>query len=311
MNKTEKKLILIAIVFLITLLLSLWGFDYLKGKKIFSRNTYYYVIYPNVDGLMIGAPVYLNGFQIGQVYKMKFINDQRKILVTLLLNYPVKINKGSVAQIFSTDLLSSKAIRILLNYNSSVYLKPHDTLANSIQPDLADVLSKQSLNLNNAVKQLLNIIAQINSVFSDSSVSALKKSIVYIQQISANLNSYLQKNSSLDNTLKNLDSITLALKNKSAQINAIIDNTKSFTDSLSQIRLSQYLNGLQALLNDLDSVALQLKQGKGTVGKLLVYDSLYNKLDSSIETINRILKNYQKHPFKLIDVSVFHFKSKN
>ena len=44
----------------------IWGYNFLKGKNIFTQKRDYYAFYENVHGLEVGQPVTINGFKIGQ-----------------------------------------------------------------------------------------------------------------------------------------------------------------------------------------------------------------------------------------------------
>ena len=43
------------------------GFNYLKGKELFDKNTRLFAVFNKVDGLAVSNPVLVNGMQVGKV----------------------------------------------------------------------------------------------------------------------------------------------------------------------------------------------------------------------------------------------------
>ena len=56
-----------AVLVIVSILLFIWGYNFLKGKDLFESSTRVYVVYDNVAGLVNSAPVTLNGLAIGKV----------------------------------------------------------------------------------------------------------------------------------------------------------------------------------------------------------------------------------------------------
>ena len=54
-----------AIFVLTSILLFIFGFNYLKGTSLLDRQKTLYAVYDEVDGLLVGANVMINGLSIG------------------------------------------------------------------------------------------------------------------------------------------------------------------------------------------------------------------------------------------------------
>ena len=79
-------------------------------------------MYTDVQGVVPSNPIVVNGFHVGQIKKIAIEpNSSGKIVVTMqITNTDVKIPRNSVAKIFSSDFLGSKAIELDLG-NSSAF----------------------------------------------------------------------------------------------------------------------------------------------------------------------------------------------
>ena len=55
----------IGFVAILSIILLIFGINYLKGLSVFNSNKYFYAKYENIGGLKVGRFVLVNGFQIG------------------------------------------------------------------------------------------------------------------------------------------------------------------------------------------------------------------------------------------------------
>src|SRR5450432_983642 len=98
----------------ISITLLILGFNFLKGKNLFSKaKTEIYAVFQKVDGLNVANPVTINGLQIGKVYEMhEKDRSLDSIIVTINLTKDIDIPKNSYATI-SSDLLGAASVAIV------------------------------------------------------------------------------------------------------------------------------------------------------------------------------------------------------
>jgi phospholipid/cholesterol/gamma-HCH transport system substrate-binding protein len=118
----------VGMVVTLGILLLYFGFNFLKGKNIFSPSRSYYAVFDNVDQLMPSARVQVNGFQVGIIDKVGFLKEgSYKVLVKFLIdNDDLNIPKDSEAHIVQ-DLLGTRTLELTLG-KSSVMAERGDTL---------------------------------------------------------------------------------------------------------------------------------------------------------------------------------------
>ena len=93
-NETKVGIIaIIAVAFLII------GFNFLKGKKLWSNDIVIKGKYGNVQGLQTSNAIMINGMQVGSVYKINMDKDMREILVEMNITKDVNIPTNSIASI--------------------------------------------------------------------------------------------------------------------------------------------------------------------------------------------------------------------
>src|SRR3569832_399836 len=132
----------IGLIVTVGIALLFWGLNFLKGRDLFNRDKEIYAVYATVEGLSASNPVMVNGLKIGLIRSLTLQNDSGKILVTMHVTNKLRIPKNSIAQIFSTDILGSKGIRIILG-DSKEDLQDKEMLASDIQKSLTEEVSAQ------------------------------------------------------------------------------------------------------------------------------------------------------------------------
>ena len=66
--KRLSKEFLTGFIFILTIVLLIYGIKFLKGLNVFEPEKTYYSIYNDIDGLQVGSSVNLNGFNICLLY---------------------------------------------------------------------------------------------------------------------------------------------------------------------------------------------------------------------------------------------------
>ena len=110
-----------------------------KRKRFFSGTNTYYAIYSNLGGLEPTSPVSVLGLTAGTVDEISFDQKNTQMVVKIKLKklFPAR---GTVAEIYSSDILGGKSVRLLLGEEPG-YHRSGDTLASGIQRDLSALLT--------------------------------------------------------------------------------------------------------------------------------------------------------------------------
>jgi phospholipid/cholesterol/gamma-HCH transport system substrate-binding protein len=295
----EKKIGLIIIIVLVILYL---GFNYLKGKNIFSRNNIYYVVYENVSGLLESNRVLLKGYVVGEVREIYY--DERasgKIIVSLSVRKKVKIPRHTIARIYSADLLGSKAIEFKLSNDSSNY-QEGDTIPGEVEipvTEQIEPIKRQAENILMAIDSLINSFAII---FDKKSISEIKYSIADIRRATSNI---AMASGKLDAILGKTESLAEDINHYNDLIKNSLTNFSNFSDSIQASEMKNTLLQINQGAVELNKMIQSVKEGQGTLGKLATNDTLYNNLNSAAKQLDMLLKDIQLHPKNYVRISVF------
>jgi len=307
----------IGFLFILATAVLIWGFSFLKNKNILYKERVFIAVYKHVNGLNPSNPLYINGVRVGQVGKVFFDPSMNgDIIVQLILTDKFPIPSNSVARIFSEDLMGSKAVEILLGTGPD-YAQNGDTLSTDVETSLKDAVNQQILPLKLKAEDLLSsidtMVVAIQGVFNKDAMDDLNASIKSIRQTFRNLESTTQnldtlvitQSSRLSSILYNIDMITRNLNNNSQEINRVLDNLATLSDTIARSNISGIIVNLDKTIGTLSLVMARIEKGEGTLGMLINNDQLYKDLEKSASELNLLLEDIRLNPKRYVRVSVF------
>mgnify|MGYP005726772479 FL=1 len=275
----------------------------MKGSSLLDRQKTIYAVYDEVDGLLVGANVMINGLSIGNVTELDFLPNSTKILVTLKVKDKLNFSSKSTASIYETGVLGGLAISIEPVFERESIVKTGDTLNSSVRPGLTELINRQIEPLS---RQLQSTITSVDSIFTGAS-NVLNRQTQ--EEIKESINVLTSAIKAINNSSIIIEE---TLTSKSSQINNTIDNFEKISSNLSEVSyelnsfgLSELLSNLEVSVDGISSVVNKLDSNNSTIGKLINEDEVYNNLNSSIESLNNLIIDIKENPKKYIHFSVF------
>jgi phospholipid/cholesterol/gamma-HCH transport system substrate-binding protein len=297
-----------AILVIASILLFVWGYSFLKGKDLFANYKTFYVEYDNVEGLSTSAPVTLNGLAIGKVSKITINKVTGKLKVEIQITTDFPISSTSVASIYEPGFIGGKQIAI----------EP-DFVNKQLAVDGQNLIAHVKLGLTSAVEEKLAPIQQ-----------KLEKVMVNADKLLTGINTILDQKTQTDlkNSLSQLSLTMTELHTAAASTNDILNDNKAdlksvmgnfkkvsadfakMSDSLNKADIGKTVKILNKTLSKVDGLMTDLQSGKGTAGKLLKDESLYNNLKATTKEMELLMQDVRLFPTRYINISVFGKKNK-
>ncbi|MCC9016215.1 MULTISPECIES: MlaD family protein [Flavobacterium] len=297
-----------AILVIASILLFIWGYSFLKGKDLFTDYKTLYAEYDNVEDLSASAPVTINGLTIGKVTKITINEVTGKLLVELQLKTDFPISKTSQASLYSPSLIGGKQIKIVPNFADKELAVDGQTLASVVEPGLKESLGGKiepiQVKLEKMLVNIDNLVSGLNNVLDKKGQEDLKKTLAELSQ-------------TMEQFHKASGSINTILDTNKGQINGVVSNFNKMSsnfnkisDSLNKADLGKTVRNLNQTLAKVDGIMSNLNSGKGTAGKLLNDDALYNNLAKTSKELELLLQDVRLYPTRYVNVSLFGKKNK-
>ncbi len=302
------------------------GVNFLKGNSFFGGDDQYTAYFPNSGGLTPATSVYVNGVGVGKVLSVEY-NEKGDSLSRVKVVFNIqernfKIPRGSKIEIGSYDLFNKGILLDISGDLSKGYYKTTDVIHGTVEQAIQD---RVLTSLNPTIAKVENLISNVDktvesmSAFWDTTAnSEIKESMVEIRQAIKSFSRVANEVEGLVTSEKvkmskifsNLESISSNLRQSNAQISSIIGNTKKITDDLVTAEYSKTIADANKTIQNLNVMLNDINEGKGTIGKLIKDDAMYNELVKTNKELQELVDDIEMHPERYIHFSVLGAKSK-
>ena len=289
MRNLFTKEILIGFILILSLAILFIGIDYLKGINVFKSSNMYYVSFEDVSGLTEASPVTLNGMKVGQVTDILYDNPGN-ILVEINLDSQIKVTKGSRITM-SSSVLGTASLALQMAPGSE-YLAEATDLMSEISTDIMPEVVKILPRLN-------SILASVDSVMANP---ALDEMVTRLDAISRNIEITTAKLAAVSGkvgpVMTNTEDITSDLRSVSADL-------KEISAELKNLPVTETMDNVKVTTDNLADITTKLNGKDSTLGLLLNDDGLYNRIDSTILSLDSIFIDLKAHPKKYVQFKLF------
>ena len=300
--RKEVKLGIIACIIIAATFLAV---DFLKGKDLFTNDIKLHTSYSSVEGLSVSTPVTIQGYKVGNITEMSYDPQQRIYNISFTVLSEFDIPNDSYLEVYSSDILGSKALRIILG-NSAEYFTSGESIKGEIASDLIGKLTSELsstksqvdtllTNLNKTVNSVNVILNKENTENIASVMEDLQRTMSDIAKISATIKN---KTPEIESLITNFESVSNTIAASSESISKTLENAEQITSAITEAQISESINSLKNLLDGLQNES-------GTIGKLLTSDSLYNSITSLSSHLDSLVTKIEKDPKKYIKLSIF------
>ena len=292
-----------ALLILSGIVIFIFGFNYLKGSSLLDNEINVHTLYADVEGLVVGANVTINGLNVGKIKKIDFDENFEKIKVSFSLRNDLTFSNQSIAQLYEAGLIGGKAIAILPDYSAARPVQDDDVLPSTIKPGLTELVNQQIAPLQNKLEGLLtsadSLFAGVSNVLNYNTQNNLKLALEGVTQSIDNVNKLSNSLSRVINSNEKVFNSTLS------HLEHTTNNLAILSDSLKQLPLASTVQHLEKTTAQIQQLVEKMEKGEGSLGKLLNEETLYNKLLYSAEALEALLVDLKSHPKRYVHFSIF------
>ncbi len=331
----------IGIITLVTLVIMIWGFQYLKGKNLLKKGYSFEAVYSDVEGLDVASPVQINGLTVGNVSNIRVNpDDVSQMIVSLDIEGEFLLPKSTMAiNAAPSGVIGNR--KIILDFDhlcsGDDCLEGGERLESGVRGILASVVGEGEIDevmasLRSSLGPMMDTV--IYKITNEESDNALSNSLNNLDQVTQNLASLtgnldrLLRSSygNLNATLENLAVVTESFATTKGDMENMIKNLSSFTDQVVEADLggtmaktSETIESTNNLLNELkttvekanssftsvNSLLEKVDTGEGTIGRLLNDPEIYHNLEATSKHLALLLQDLRLNPKRYVRLSVF------
>lgn len=308
-----------------TIFAFVWGYNFLKGNDIFSKQRVYYTAYTNVGGLTTSNAVTVNGFKVGLVKDVYFepVNREYLIVEFMLTADSYEIPRGTKA-VLVADLLGTTSINLVTGKEEGFY-NEGDTLTSDIEEglmagitDLSSSLATTKVKADRLFESLDSLVGDIRDVLGpgdrnssvNKAITDLAATMDNLKKASGKIDGILSDDGKLGKILADVEGFTKTLDENKDEIDNLLNNLSSFSDTLAAAELASTINNANKTFAELAEAMEKINNGEGTIGKLFKDDSVYDNLEAATRDLDSLFVDIKANPNRYVHVSVFGRKEK-
>ncbi|MBI3511242.1 MAG: MCE family protein [Bacteroidetes bacterium] len=313
-KKKYSKEIKTGVVVIVALACFIYGFNFLKGRDIFSMSTDLYAVYDQVDGLTANNTVQINGFKVGTVRDIKLDPKTNRLVVHFIITDDNAIvTKGSQCMIFSDGLLGYKAIKIMADPKNPK-VKEGDTLMGTNESGLKDQVSEVVLPLKKKLEGLVSSVDSVVNIFQAvlnqnartdlvASFASIRTSIETFEKTAKRMDTLVaSEKERFADILTKIQSISTNLANNNEPLSKAINNFADISDSIAKSHLKATIDSASVVMSNVAGIMEKINDGQGSMGLLVNDKKLYNDLTKTNADLDSLIVDLQAHPKKYISI---------
>ncbi len=295
----------LGMVFLLAIIIFVWGLFYLKEWRVTGDTYLVEVRLSSAVGVKSTDPILVGGVRIGKVEAVTL--DDLTPIVTLRIDEPYEIPEDSQVEVISRSVMGEKSINIRKGVSTKM-IPPGGTIEGTSAPGISDMFTQ----VDSVTVNVRDLLKNANLLLDPDRDKSVKSSLAAMHDLTVELQETIKRESAQFNrVLVNMDSLVVNAKNLSETERTKVSNTLDNLESTSG-QLKTLVNGLQSTNTSLDNILARMDRGEGTLGKLLLDDTLYDdvdrvfvKMDRLVTNLDELVVDLKSNPGRYVKVEIF------
>ncbi len=297
---------------LVGLLILAVGIFYVTGAGFLGPKYRLKTFLPEVSGLSTGAPVRLDGVDIGNVEAIKLVprvpgkppDRMHNIEVDIRIDrkFQSDVLTDSTASLITEGLLGNRYVTIQRGY-TGVPLKEGQAIPGTEEKAIKEVVERSAdvlANLKALSEQIQSIIADVRAgkgnlgklLTDESAFNHINSILGKADQIASNVQS---GQGTLGKILMS-DELYAKVDKGVDNVNGIISDVRAQKGTIGKLLYDPSLyDQAKAALDNGNNIMTDIRAGKGTLGKLATDETLYNKLRDTSSNLSEATSKLNKN----------------
>ncbi len=202
----EAKIGIFVVLVLVGLAVITWktvGYEFIpKGYTI-------KVLFKDIDGVELNAPVTLNGLEVGRVDAIRILyDDATRVELSLWMKEEAQLHQGAKAFVKNMGFLGEKYVALTSGQDGTPFLQPDAVIQGETPVDFQDILAKGeaiATNMKKITEQVEERL-RVNSAAIDTTMADLRTTMNNLSSITGNVKERLDVSDRLiDQTVVHLN----------------------------------------------------------------------------------------------------------
>lgn len=254
----------------------------LTDINIFKKQYTVSVLFDRVGGLERGNKVALGGMIVGDVKDL--VHERGKIRVLINIDKDVMIPRNSLFKLGDIGLLGGKRVDITWGNEAAGFIKPGDEIIGESSPGLSEAIASLGEAGDN-VDEILTSIKETTAKIArgEGTVGKLIAEEELYNDI-RKISSRIVEGRGTIGKLINDSELYHDIKELFADLKKIIEENRGKVDEIVS-ELKETTPSIKKTMENLKEITDKINQGKGTIGKLVNEEEMYDEARSTLTSV--------------------------
>jgi phospholipid/cholesterol/gamma-HCH transport system substrate-binding protein len=249
-----------------------------QNQSGFGKHVQYQTILKDASGIFEKTPIKVAGINAGKIKTIEL--EGSEALITFEILEKIKITPTAKLKIKSVGLLGDKFIDMDLGDQTGERLPEGSTIITEGGEGMESIAKDAS----QVLKEVKEIAATVKeSLRDDEGKNLIKEIVVNINDMTASLKRITTGNED------KINKIVSDIEALSAQLAYETDRYQQDSLMHDLAKVGPIMDKVDAAVSDLKIIMADVKDGKGTVGKLLRDDAVVDQVSQTLSSVNRLV----------------------
>jgi phospholipid/cholesterol/gamma-HCH transport system substrate-binding protein len=274
---------------------TMWFQRFAVAEKRYS----FFARFKDVGGLIAGDPIFINGVERGKVKRVDL--QLNLVVVEMAVRQGVAVPKDSKVSLQAVGIMGERNVTIMRG-TASQAIAPGDTIDGELLMGLGEVMGRTGEIIDEVDAAIENLRDVTEALNRDGK---LKDGIADFAATGKSARQMTEENRvRINRTLDNLDRSTAQLTKLLDTHYADIDSSLTAFGKAGR-EVQNTVEHLTEISDNLKQISTNLKDGKGSAGRLLTDQTLVLRMESATAALDTLLKDMKAHPNKYVKFSLF------
>ena len=303
MRNRRQEIILGAVIFFAAVILVV-GTVWLSERYAGAAGGYrIHAKFDSVPGLQVGNPVTFRGVRVGKVLSITLEDGLPYVALGFASVRDLPVDSRFLLK--SDGLLGGQMIEIQLG-ESEQRLPDGAVVQGTSASDLDAMVSESRLTIEKIRNAVDGVASENNLAHLESVLSRIDTTTYYLNQ--------LLNEDNLGKVDKMLDSLAVAtgdasglMRDNRENLSIAVTNIAVTMERLARISVQMESTSvaMQNTFANLDDISKGIRDGRGTVGRLVKDEAVYEHLDRTLTSVDSLIEDIKRDPKRYLHISIF------
>ena len=289
----------VGVTVIISAIILFFGIIWVKEYKFNVERYDYAVLFPNIGSLEKGDPISVLGVKKGEVQDISISGNN--VLIAFNLTKDIKLMSDAKFTVMNIGLMGERFVNIEPGVSSEPLDLSYPTHG-FYDTGIPEVMGMMGA----AIDEIRHLIAVLEgTVGTPAATTSIKNIIDNLEIVSTEMRTMtLDNKDKMSQAIDDLSASSATLRefadSNQQKMQGIVDNVSEASEDFAVIA-----GRLDTLSGSINRLVADLEEGRGTLGKTLQDEQLYDKLLKSVSDLDTLVTDIKANPKKYIHFSIF------